>query len=235
MIRGCVLPHAPLLLELPGRITHPSPLIASAARSVDLSAELIVVCSTHGSTTGVYTAGSGDLRGFGLGFTVAISSVPDAVEELRARWARPLLDEEIDHGVVGALLGAGERKGSVVACCIPYEGNVFGDVRALTTTLLELGGERDILFVASAHGSASATPRAPLTERPEGRELDSAIYAALRDGPGALLDIPDELWERAGSCGAPALRVFGGLGLGPAKLLAYDAPVGVGYLVSVHE
>jgi aromatic ring-opening dioxygenase LigB subunit len=145
------------------------------------------------------------------------------------------LDGEIDHGVVGALLGAGEVKGKVVTCCIPYVGSDTDDVASLTSALLEFGKERDVLFVASAHGSASATPRAPLTERPEGRELDSLIYAALRDGPKALLDIPDELWERAGSCGAPALRVFGGLGLGPAKLLAYDAPVGVGYLVSVHE
>ncbi len=235
MIRGCVLPHAPLLLELEGRLSHPSPLIASAARSVDLTAELVVVCGTHGERSGVYGASSGDLRGFGLDLEVCIASDADVAGELAERWARPLLDDEIDHGVVGALLAAGEVDGDVIACCIPYAGNTDADGASLVSALLELGQERDILFVASAHGSASATPRAPLTELPEGRELDRAIYGALRDGPDALLDIPIELWEGAGSCGSPALRVLGGLGLGRAKLLAYDAPVGVGYLVAIHE
>ena len=235
MIRGCVLPHAPLLLELEGRMSHPSPAIASAARSVDLTADTVVVCSTHGNSTGVYTASSGDLRGFGLGSTASFPSDSCAAAKLAEGWAKPLLDGEVDHGVVSALLGAGEVKGKVITCCIPYVRSGTDDVASLTSALLEFGKERDVLFVASAHGSASATPKAPLTERPEGRELDRAIFAALRDGPEALLDIPDELWERAGSCGAPALRVLGGLGLGPAKMLAYDAPVGVGYLVSVHD
>jgi hypothetical protein len=232
MIRGCVLPHAPLLLELEGRVSHPSPSVVSASRSVDLGGDLVVICSTHGDRTGVYTTASGDLGGFGLDLSLQLSTDPVVAKELAESWGRPLLDADADHGVTAALLGAGAEGALVVACCIPYDGDFNDDVATLTSALVDLAEERALTFVASAHGSASATPRAPLTERPEGKELDTAIFSALRDGPEALLDIPLELWERAGSCGAPPLRVLGGLGLGPANLLAYDAPVGVGYLVA---
>lgn len=242
MLTGAILPHAPLLLDLPGR-EHPCPSMVAAARSVPMDdADLVVVCSPHGKRSGIYTEVKGDLGGFGLsGFQLDLRTDADAVEALSGYWGRPLLEEPVDHGVVVPLLLAEiPPEVPVVAVCMEgWTGQTsrepapaIKDAHDLAEALGRLGGDRKIRFVASAHGSASATPRAPLLERSAGRELDRALVSALTRDPSAIDEIADDLWERSGACGAGPLVALSMLVNGRASLLAYGAPFGVSYVVA---
>jgi aromatic ring-opening dioxygenase LigB subunit len=91
----------------------------------------------------------------------------------------------------------------------------------------------EVGLVCSAHTSAALSPAAPLTEKPEGRALDTTILEVLNTDCGLLADLPPDLWDAGGSCGAGPLTCFGALfGGTTATVACYEYPFGVGYLVA---
>lgn len=72
--------------------------------------------------------------------------------------------------------------------------------------------------------------------REEGKVFDEKIQQILREGKlQELLDLPEDLIERAGECGLRSLEILqGALESGKYSIenLSYEAPWGVGYLVS---
>ncbi|MGH2731207.1 MAG: hypothetical protein ACRDJI_11455 [Actinomycetota bacterium] len=204
--------------------------------------DLIVILSPHGARTGVYAGPGGSLDDFGVhGLEGEAETDRDAAAGLSKVWGTPLLDERADHGVVTPLLLMAPNAAPVIACTLvestgpgaaPVE-RALDDARTFAAALKDLAAERRVLFMASANTSAALHPRAPLRERPEGRELDDAVLRALESDPGGLLDIPASLWRTAGACGAGPLTAFGTLFEGrPATVLGYAHPAGVGYLVA---
>lgn len=92
-----------------------------------------------------------------------------------------------------------------------------------------------VLYVASGDLSHRLTPSAPAGYNPRGAEFDEAVVDVFARGElGALARIPGGLVESAGECGYRSLLVLAGvLEASPfrTRVLSYEGPFGVGYLV----
>lgn len=187
----------------------------------------------------------GDLAGQGLdGFSIAGRADKGSIQDLSDAWGHPVLEGPVDHGIVVPWLLLGQPQVPATACCLKgwtgqSEGSpndAIDDARSLAEALRSWAGDRTVGFVASAHGSAALTPKAPLTERREGIELERRLTKAFAEDVGSLAEIPAELWRTAGACGAGPLTALGMLcdavlTPGRAKLFSYTEPFGVGYRV----
>jgi len=94
-----------------------------------------------------------------------------------------------------------------------------------------------VLYVASGDLSHRLTPDAPAGYAPRGADFDRQVVEALREGDLESLSlIPPGLTEEAGECGYRSLLVLAGLLRGRSsgtRLLSYEGPFGVGYMVCV--
>jgi MEMO1 family protein len=242
---GAVVPHAPVLLpEIGGRSgTEARDRILRACDKIDTSgADVVLVVSPHGRGAGVYTRIAGSEVSFG-GPEARLDYATDtgAAESLGQAWKAPLLEDDLDHGAVGCLHLLDVRRPSVVAALPETTGpGAPADACAAMVEGRKLAGAvkrafsgSSVLVVASAHTSAALTPRAPLTERPEGKALDERVLTTMAIDVGALDDISCDAWTAGGSCGAGPFAAFGRLLSGrSAEVLAYEHPFGVGYLVA---
>lgn len=256
LIVGGIVPHAPLLLEgVAGeKVSSAASGVKGALESFlsggrwDLGdADLLVIASSHGTTTGVFGSIQGSLQGFGSGLpSLEASGAPDVATSMAAASGLPLLDGPVDHGVLVPLLllngleegitraPSGVRLPPIVAFVQAEDDPdplVFG--RATAEATRQLATDRSVAFLASAHTSAGLTPRAPLTELPAGKELDARLLEMLGTDVGNIASVSAQEWAAAGSCGAGPLTAFGELFKGSvAKVAAYEAPYGVGYLAA---
>ena len=200
-----------------------------------------MILSPHGRRTGVYSSVRGDLAGFGYPEVgVEIDGDGDVPAALAAAWDKPLLEEPIDHGILVPLL-LGEPRvgptgrigilGAALSEDAPEQDAVlFAEALTAATT------GQDVLFVASANGSAGLTPRAPLTELEGARALESRLLDALRTDAARVEVAARVLASEGGSCGAGPLVAFARLFSGRScRVLEHDAPVGVGYTVAVTD
>jgi aromatic ring-opening dioxygenase LigB subunit len=242
VVAGAVLPHAPLLLPEVTEVRWAPEVVASVQAAISDEAEVVAVISPHGKTSGVYAAAEGSLAGQGLpNVRFKADPAPVLAEKLADLWGRPLIEGDIDHGV-GVPLRLAAFDGSIVGVALRETTGPAGsrlppvleDARALAGSLEHLSV--DLGVVASAHTAASLSPRAPLTDLPEGHGLDGSVLAALGTDVGGLTEISAQQWRNAGSCGAGPLTVLGLLFPGArARVHAYDHPVGVGYVVATVE
>lgn len=246
MLAGAVLPHAPLLVIEPA-----APEIAGAAAQLKQAAAAIaaelpreattVVLSPHGEQACVYEQALGDLSAFGAPGPRARWEVDERLRtELARAWGVPLLPKPLDHGAFVPLVLL-KPPGKVVAAALPGwtgpEGagtdpaEVLAGAQAFAAALAAVCGDRRVVLIASAHGSAARSARAPLSQRSGAAEHDWRLAAALSGRVrGGLLPPPG--WHESGSCGAGPLRALGlYLDGAVAEVLAFEAPVGVGYLV----
>ncbi|GAB4252326.1 MAG: hypothetical protein Kow00122_10090 [Thermoleophilia bacterium] len=94
-----------------------------------------------------------------------------------------------------------------------------------------------VLFVASGDLSHRLTPQAPAGYNPRGGDFDRAVVEAFRLGSAeALLAIPPALLHEAGECGYRSVVTLFGVLSGrryTTRVLSYEGPFGVGYLVGV--
>ena len=260
LVCGGVVPHAPLLLEWVA-----GEKVGGAAEEVkaafehfrsggrwDLgAADVLVVVSSHGSTTGVFGSIEGSLEPFGSGLpALEAPGDPEAAVAIANSAGLPLLSGPVDHGVVVPLLlllevvpelahGDAEalspvRFPPIVAVAHAESGPdplAFG--RAVAEATRQLATDRSVAFLASAHTGAGLSPRAPLTELEASKAFDDRLLGALRADVGDISSIPLPDWEVAGSCGAGPFIAFGELFSGnAAEVAAYESPFGVGYLVA---
>lgn len=228
-----VVPHAPLLVDIPGR-PHPLPRCTDALAALDVSPDIVVV-TPHAPQAGVYAAATGDLRGFGLDVSVDVEGDEETTEIIATRWERPLLHVPLDHGAVVPLVLLRPRRALV--CGLPgWTGQKDGDpaeaidaAAALGPMLAELDGWS---VVVSAHTSAAASARAPLTELAGGRKLHDDVVAALRTDPVSLKGLDAETARSCGACGIAPFTALAALVKEPLDVLYEDAPFGVGYVVA---
>jgi hypothetical protein len=237
VLRAFVVPHAPLLLDLPGR-PHPAPEIVEAVGALNIATDVVLV-TPHGRAGGVYGRTHGSLRGFGLPGKVDLPTDRTLAGEIAADWSAPQLDEPLDHGAVVPLLLRPDVESAVV-CALPgWTGQAEGDpsealalAATLAKTLRRLAESTDLSVVISGHTSAAVTARSPLMERSEGREVDAAVREGLATDPGRLSDIAPDGWTRAGACGAGPFHLLGELDLLSLEVVHASAPFGVGYVVA---
>ena len=235
IVQGAILPHAPLLTrQVDGPEGHLAGRILEAIGRLRLpDVDALVVLSPHGRFTGLYSRGVASLRGFGErtpDFEVPISA--GLTNDLITAWNSDARDDPLDHGVVVplSLLHAGLP---VVAATLEEEGDVSGVIergRSFAVALDE--SPAHVVFVASAHTGAALSERAPLGLREDALDVDRRLIDHLTDGTGDGDAILRDLVEIGGSCGAGPIAAFAELFAGKATMHAYEAPVGVGYLVS---
>jgi aromatic ring-opening dioxygenase LigB subunit len=200
-----------------------------------------VLVSPHGSQAGVYAHCKGDLAGFGLPtISVDRSSDRSLAEEIAEHWGRPLLNEPLDHGAVVPLaMGIGSNV-NVTVCTLP---EVTGpralslgkalkyEVEPLIDVLRGVGD--DVALIFSAHGSACLSERGPMLPNPVGSEVQHKISEALSGEVKRLRSITLEEWVASGSCSVAPLFLLYFLFSGRrSRLLAEEAPFGVGYMTA---
>lgn len=189
----------------------------------------------------MYSSARGDLSGFGYpNVEIEINGDEDVSAALASSWGQPLLDEGIDHGIVVPLIlwepkVLPTRPIAILAAALS-ESSTNAEARSFARALLDAAPERTAMFVASVNGSAGLTPRAPLTEIDGARALEDRLLEAVRTDATRVAGIAGPLAEEAGSCSAGPLIAFSELFAGRAgRVLAHEAPVGVGYTVAVTD
>lgn len=256
-----VTPHPPIIVPAVGRgRLHEVQSTVEAMRRLGEEAQLldpdtIVVMSPHAPVdpdrmgVSVAARNRGSLANFGApevavdlagDLRLAESIVRGAVE--RGLPVRPLgsRDEvfELDHGTLVPLsfiLQHLERPPRLVVLTFSFLDNrahlEFG--RAIAAAV-EASADR-ILYVASGDLSHRLTPDAPAGYNPRGREFDEQVVKAFHACDAtALLSIPESLLLNAGECGYRSLVVLFGILSGRhclTRVLSYEGPFGVGYLV----
>ena len=155
---------------------------------------------------------SGDLSSFGIG---GVEGKAETDSGLIQSLGLPTIDGPIDHGVLVPVLLA-KWEAPVVAVGVNSDTQLGSDLEAR------------VGVVASVNLSAGLSQRAPLTEISGAVEAEERFVSALTEDVGAATrNVPP------GSCSDAVLAVFGRIFAGrPARILAHEAPVGVGYLVA---
>ena len=96
--------------------------------------------------------------------------------------------------------------------------------------------DEDVVIIASSNLSHRVTPDAPHGYSDSGREFDGLVRSAFQNGRlRELLDIPQDLCREASECGFAPMLVLGGAFDGQSvkgRVLSYEAPFGIGYLVA---
>jgi aromatic ring-opening dioxygenase LigB subunit len=255
-----VAPHPPIIVpevggsslsEVPGTVKGMNELAAEAVR---LDLETIVILSPHAplqpDKMGVLTGKSyaGSLAHFGVP-EVSLQFRGDM--ELAEAIEREAADRGVSLGVRGAALTAPLDHGAIVPLYYvtsrmsqsPLLVELSFSFRSRGEHLLfgeAIGAaidahEKRVLYVASGDLSHRLTPAAPAGYNPEGAEFDRLVVEAFASGNlELLLEIPEGLQENAGECGYRSLVVLAGLLRGRrfiTRVLAYEGPFGVGYLV----
>lgn len=258
-------PHPPIIvpeiggseLEKVGRTVTAMRKWAQAAASAQ--PEVLVFISPHGSflrdALG-YLGGrnlTGNFAAFGapevafrvtndleLGREIAAEAGKVGIEvvEVKQGFQDLYLTKGLDHGIMVPLYYLREAgvKATLVAfgiSLLPFQklfqfGRVLGRVVA--------GTPRRVGLIASGDLSHRLTRDAPAGYDPQGKVFDEIIQDALRRmDTKAILNLSEELIERAGECGLrPIIMLLGALQeyQGESKIHSYEGPFGVGYLVA---
>ena len=251
-MQGCICPHPPLLIPEVGgasigRISATKQAMERLAELVG-EPETVVVISPHSDGYGdahvVRT--SPRLRGdFGrfrrpeaafsfdndLPFAELLLALAGDSKKLRLV---PDDSDVLDWGVLVPLSFLRVRR--IVSLSIVRS---YGEHRALGQLVRRCAEElgRDTLFLASGDLSHALTHDAPAPYDPRGRLFDDEVVQLMRTGDFTGLSAMDPiLLEGAAECGLRSFIALGGfLGDDAAadpKVLSYEGPFGVGYLVA---
>lgn len=251
-MQGCICPHPPLLIPEVGRASIKR--VAATREAMEHLAELVgepetaVVISPHSDGYGdahvVRTAPR--LRGdFGrfrcpeasfsfdndLPFAELLLALAGDSKKLRLV---PDDGDVLDWGVLVPLSFLRVRR--IVSLSIVRS---YSEHRALGQLVRRCAEElgRDTLFLASGDLSHALTHDAPAPYDPRGKLFDDEVVHLLRTGDFAGLSAMDPiLLEGAAECGLRSFITLGGF-LGDdatvdPKILSYEGPFGVGYLVA---
>jgi len=242
IVRGAMVPHAPVLIESIQPGLDAGRWLRSAIAGLDLGGvETVILVSPHGKNAGVYAEPNGSLTGFGI--SVPATNRPgdeDLGFALAEAWRHPLSESPADFGVVVPLvLGLGGEL-PVVGVTLPEitgpQGasaeEAIAAAAELTHALEAVAGHRDVAVVASAHSSAGLSPRAPLTEVPGAADADAALRDALARDPARVIELIDDLHSVGDACGVAPLAALTPLLSGWSnQSLRVESPFGVGYIV----
>ncbi|MEW6622285.1 MAG: AmmeMemoRadiSam system protein A [Bacillota bacterium] len=164
--------------------------------------------------------------------------VMEVNETSRSRYR---LQKDLDHGVLVPLDFLVREGVEIPLVVISMALLDYIDLYRFGTVLGEVieKGKWKVALVASADLSHRLTRNAPAGFDPMGKEFDDKLVDLVRQGKlSELLDLDEELVERAGECGLrPIIMLAGALDsheIDP-RVLSYEGPYGVGYLVAFFE
>lgn len=259
---GIIAPHPPIIVPGVGgkraEVTHATLAALEHAR-VALEAfdpELLVLMSPHAPaladalTVDDAAEYEGDLAQFGdrdqyprAGDVRFAEALIERLEELdvpvlaRSQHAQ-LGSGELDHGAIVPLHFL-DRDGRypIVELSLSYLS--YADHRRLGEAVADVAEQLGVrvAFIASGDLAHRLSPDAPAGYSPLARELDAAIVEHVRTGDfEGLMHLDPDVVEAGGECGLRSFIALGGfLGDGeqPTRVLSYEGPWGVGYLVAL--
>ena len=252
-----IAPHPPIMVPEVGReaISEVRGSIEAMAeltrRIIRSGAETVVIISPHAplSPDAFVAYHAKQLRGDFANFRAPATTVAFPLdEELLAAITTAAADEnyevpalanyDLDHGTAVPLyfLDRNGWQGRVVALGYSFLGNEdhlkFGE--CVRSAVESIG--RAVAFVASGDLSHRLKPEAPAGYNPSAHFFDEQVVDALiRNTPGQIVDIDQDLRRAAGECGYRSMLVALGLAQtlpAACEVLHYEAPFGVGYLVA---
>lgn len=257
---GLIVPHPPIMVQSVGkgraRVTDASAAALRQAATLleRWNPDTVVIMSPHAPAVAdafvIETSArvSGDLGGFGADdVSLSYAGDPALADELLDRLALggiPALDRQgtsslqpgtLDHGVVVPMsfLDPEGRWPLLVLSLswLPYEEHK--QLGAIIDQAARALGRR-IAFVASGDCSHRLTKDAPAGFDPRAHEFDSQLVDAVeRVAFDELSEFEPDLVEAAGECGLRSFITLGGVAEpASARVLAYEAPWGVGYLTA---
>jgi aromatic ring-opening dioxygenase LigB subunit len=261
IVAACICPHPPLLIPAIGG--REIAKVESSVRAMqelsvtvgELAPDVLVVISPHTpippASFSVSTSQrlKGDFAQFGCRqVSMERPNDPDLVERLltlsEARGvpltSRARQGEVLDHGVLVPLyyIGAATQAPivSLSIAWLPYQKHfALGE---LVRECCEETGRRAVL-VASGDLSHRLLPGSPNGYSPRGREFDDSIARIVEQGTfDQLASLDETMVEEAGECGLRSIHaMWGALHTYRLhnRLLSYEGPFGVGYLVSLHQ
>jgi len=160
----------------------------------------------------------------------------DGIPALDRANAAPLASGLLDHGVVVPMSFL-DPAGRWPIVCISVSGLCLEAHRSLGRAVAEVSRalERRIAFIASGDLSHRLSPDAPGGFAPGAEHFDRTIVDLVSRGQlGALAQVDANLTEKAGECGLRSFVTLSGVIERPrARVLAYEAPWGVGYLTAL--
>lgn len=142
-----------------------------------------------------------------------------------------LYSAQLDHGALVPLYFLHEAgwQGKLLLLSMPMEKpEVYGQKIA---RILQAYPER-MGLIASGDLSHRLKKEGPYGLHPSGPEFDQQIVQGLSRDPSKIQHIPWELAEEAGECGWRSLRLALAVQEGMPRVLSYEGPFGVGYLVA---
>lgn len=258
---GCVVPHSPNLVPAVGRersleaartreaMTELGIIIAEDRRPrncVIVSPHSPFLPEAFGVWEGKHLKGSME-RFQAPNVTVSVdlaTELAETIVDVAGRMEIPvgrLLEEwDLDRGVtVPSLFLLPTDEVRVVPVAISMLG---WEEHWLFGTSIAKAAERvegDTVIVASSNFSHRVTPDAPHGYSAAGPAFDTRVRDAVERGRlRELLDIPHDLCREASECGFSPLLVLGGAFDGHSvkgRVLSYEAPFGIGYLVAEIE
>jgi AmmeMemoRadiSam system protein B len=259
IVFGCISPHPPILLPEVGggrEAEVAATIQALEALSLELAAaqpQSLVLVSPHGNShrnaMGLLTApsSSGNFLSWGVpGLDFAFRNdleLVAALQEEAKEAGVPLQsigerDYDLDWGVLVPMYFLGRGLGDIPLVPLTFSWLplnthfIFGQAVQKAAAR----ASKRVAFIASGDLSHRLLPQAPAGYDPQGQVFDRKLVEALRAyDREAVLNLDPELVARAGECGLRSIVILLGALDGlpvEAKMLSYEGPFGVGYLVA---
>ena len=262
LVFGCIVPHPPIIVPEVGggRETEVAATIKAMDEVADHLAEYkpetVFIISPHGRSyhdaMGVLTASSakGNLRNFGawsveLQFQNDLQVVAALQEEAKALGVplRPIDDRryDLDHGVLVPMYFLLDAVEGVPVVPLTFSWlsleTHFAFGQAIRRAAEKLG--KRVALIASGDLSHRLTQNAPAGYDPMGKVFDQQLVEAVKDHDvQRTLNLDEDMVDRAGECGLRSIVILlgalDGLKATP-RVLSYEGPFGVGYMVAYYE
>ena len=258
LVFGCIAPHPPVLIPEIGRGQEKR--VSATARAMKKLAkelasarpETMLLVSPHGEghyhAMGVLKApfSSGSLATWGAPgdyrYDNDLALVSALEEEAKALGVpvRPLGERgySLDHGVLVPMyfLGRGVKGVPLVPLTFSLLSldSHFSLGKAIGRAAEKVG--KRTALIASGDLSHRLIPDAPAGYDPKGKVFDEKLVAAVGRGDArAILNLDEDLIDKAGECGLRSIVILMGALEGrhaKPEVLSYEGPFGVGYLVA---
>jgi aromatic ring-opening dioxygenase LigB subunit len=262
VVFGCLTPHPPLIVPDIGKGEERAiqktidAMVQLAAAMAGSKPESCLVISPHGEShsdaMGILTApgSTGDLKTWGVrGPTQHFNNDPGLVELIvkQSRAAsipiRSIAENRytLDHGVMVPLHFltnslSGARLVPLTFSWLPLLQH-FDFGKAIHRAIIQT--DRKVAVIASGDMSHRLKAQPPYGYDPASEIFDGTIVRALTEyDVKAILNLDPKVIERAGECGLRSILILLGILDGlkvKSKVLSYEGPFGVGYLVASFE
>lgn len=259
IVFGCLTPHPPLIVPDIGKgeertISNTIEAMENLTRIMARHApETCLIISPHGAyhsdAMGILAAqgSDGDLKTWGVKapakhFDNDMNLVALIQKEAKAASIplKPVGDTHysLDHGVMVPLnflvkALSGVKLVPLTFSWLPVKSH-FAFGKAIQKAVVH--SDRKVAVIASGDMSHRLIPGAPAGFDPAGKLFDATLVKALAEyDVKTILNMDEQLIERAGECGLRSIIILLGILDGlkvKSEVLSYEGPFGVGYLVA---